>query len=149
MWAARSSPRLIESGVKCSDRVHDLLGLLRVGHQATTTIWGTGHQSLLYLNFPTRVAGVNRWRWRWCSGAAFACPLWSWRQLGSPEDSPPSTQPSPWNIVRSFQENSKSSVLFKLVLLWTQFSWIGSICIYFCNSNINNSSQQFKNHLLN
>ena len=50
---------MIESGVKCSDRVHDLLGLLRVGHQATTTtIWGTGHQSLLYLNFPTRVAGV-------------------------------------------------------------------------------------------
>ena len=54
-----SSLRDIESGVnefKCSDRVHDLLGLLRVGHQATT-LRGAGHQSLLFLNFPCRVAG--------------------------------------------------------------------------------------------
>ena len=47
---------MIESGVKCSDRVHDLLGLLRVGHQATT-LRGAGHQSLLFSNFPCRVAG--------------------------------------------------------------------------------------------
>ena len=56
-----SSLRDIESGVnefKCSDRVHDLLGLLRVGHQATT-LRGAGHQSLLFLNFPCRVAGDN------------------------------------------------------------------------------------------
>ena len=56
-----SSLRDIESGVnefKCSDRVHDLLGLLRVGHQATT-LRGAGHQSLLFLNFPCRVAGAS------------------------------------------------------------------------------------------
>ena len=33
-----------------------MLGLLRVGHQATT-LRGAGHQSLLFLNFPCRVAG--------------------------------------------------------------------------------------------
>ena len=43
--------------LKCSDRVHDLLGLLRVGHQATT-LQGAGHQPLLFFNFPCRVAGV-------------------------------------------------------------------------------------------
>ena len=60
MWAAKSPPRLNLGSYdfKCSDRVHDLLGLLRVGHQATT-IWGAGHQFLLFLNFPSRVASDN------------------------------------------------------------------------------------------
>jgi len=59
---------------KCSDRVHELLGLLRVGHQATT-LRGIGHQSLLFLNFPCRVAGVF-------SRSAISCYLFTLSALG-------------------------------------------------------------------
>ena len=46
--------------------LHDLLGmshhngLFSVGHgQNATILGGNGHQSLLYFNFPSRVAGVD------------------------------------------------------------------------------------------
>ena len=64
MCAAWYPPRLIESGgvfeFKCLDRtemLHDLLGLFRVGRQPP--LGGAGHHSLLFFNFPCRVASGN------------------------------------------------------------------------------------------